>query len=341
MPVVAGVEAASTFCCLLAGAEYRDTDTCAVHLLDACAQGCAPDHPIAGGDQGLRAGQKIAMGDTPCYGDVFHIEQQCQSLANVLARVAKGAVLRPKALDSKMAEARTTGCGNTFSREMTLARQAEQRAVLLIRDAKTLVNWMSHDVLAPAGPDLAQRRAMFDFVTDELRKREHLDLARIRPLRRALENQLDYLLAFAGVLDAKLADISHESKVPLNLARTACLLQGKSPVPSAYWHRWYQLHRKLAEKFRGVVSAVALIVKQIPRASSLAENLLSVLRTYFSLRRQLGTPYLGLLQFFLNLRIFVCSCRPELVGKSPKQLMARQCRTQWLELLGFTRYRRA
>ena len=32
----------------------------------------------------------------------------------------------------------------------------------------------------------------------------------------------------------------------------------------------------------------------------MVENLNSRLRTYFTLRRQLGTPYLGLLQFFLN-----------------------------------------
>lgn len=75
MPVLAGVDAASTYCYLLASAEHRDADTWAVHLLDACVQGFAPDHSIADAGQGLRAGQKIAMNDTPCHGDVFHIEQ--------------------------------------------------------------------------------------------------------------------------------------------------------------------------------------------------------------------------------------------------------------------------
>ena len=59
-------------------------------------------------------------------------------------------------------------------------------------------------ILALAGPDLAQRRALFDLIVAELSQREHLDSARIRPLRWALENQRDVLLAFAGVLDAKL-----------------------------------------------------------------------------------------------------------------------------------------
>ena len=340
MPVLAGVDAASTYCYLLAGAAHRDADTWAVHLLDACAQGFAPDYTIADAGQGLRAGQKMAMDDTPCHGDVFHIEQQCQSLANVLARLAKGAVSRRKALDSKMAEAKASGCGNALSREMTLARQAERRAVRLARDVKTLVSWMSHDVFALAGPDLAQRRAMFDFIADELRQREHLDLVRIRPLRRALENQRDDLLAFAGVLDARLADIADESKVALELVRAACLLQRKSPLSSAYWHRWHELHRKLAGKFHGVVGTVVLVMQQIPRASSLVENLNSRLRTYFTLRRQLGAPYLGLLQFFLNHRIFLRSRRTERVGKSPRELMDGHGHPHWIELPGFTRFRR-
>ncbi len=53
MPVLAGVDARSTYCYLLAGADHRDADTWGVHLLDACAQGFAPDHTIADAGQGL------------------------------------------------------------------------------------------------------------------------------------------------------------------------------------------------------------------------------------------------------------------------------------------------
>ena len=73
MPVLAGVDAASTYCYLLANAEHRDADTWAVHLLDANGQGFDPDHTIADAGQGLRAGQNAALADTPCHGDVFHI----------------------------------------------------------------------------------------------------------------------------------------------------------------------------------------------------------------------------------------------------------------------------
>src|ERR687886_392236 len=73
-PVLAGVDAASTYCHLLAAERHRDADTWGVHLLDAAEQGLRPDYTIADAGRGLRAGQRAAWGDTPpCHGDVFHI----------------------------------------------------------------------------------------------------------------------------------------------------------------------------------------------------------------------------------------------------------------------------
>jgi len=77
-PVLAGVDAQSTYCYLLAAEHHRDADTWGVHLLDAAQQRLDPDYTIADAGQGLRAGQRAAWGDTPCHGDVFHIQRQCE-----------------------------------------------------------------------------------------------------------------------------------------------------------------------------------------------------------------------------------------------------------------------
>jgi hypothetical protein len=143
---------------------------------------------------------------------------------------------------------------------------------------------------------------------------------------------------FAGVLDEKLAGIAQDCDARLHLVRDVCLLQRKPPSSTAYWQRWNLLYKKLGGKFQRVVDAVVDAMKNIPRASSLVENLNSRLRNYFFLRRQLGAPYLNLLQFFLNHRTFLRSQRPERVGKSPKELMTGQSHSHWLELLGFTRF---
>jgi hypothetical protein len=104
-PVLAGVDAASTYCCLLAAEQRRDADTWGVHLLDAAQQGLDPDYTIADAGQGLRAGQKAAWGNTPCHGDVFHIQHQCEGLANTLSRLAKGATSRRQTLQAKTGRA--------------------------------------------------------------------------------------------------------------------------------------------------------------------------------------------------------------------------------------------
>ena len=78
-PVLAGVNARSTYCHLLAATEHRDADTWGIHLLDASQQGLNPDYKIADAGQGLRARQKAAWGDKHCHGDVFRIQPPVQS----------------------------------------------------------------------------------------------------------------------------------------------------------------------------------------------------------------------------------------------------------------------
>ena len=51
---------------------------------------------------------------------------------------------------------------------------------------------------------------LFDFLVDELAHREPEDVRRVRPVRVALQNQRVDLLAFDGVLDAKLAEASRK-----------------------------------------------------------------------------------------------------------------------------------
>jgi hypothetical protein len=49
-------------------------------------------------------------------------------------------------------------------------------------------------------------------------------------LRKALRNQRDQLLAFAGILDQKLAAIALRFELPLLAVREVCLLHRKHPT---------------------------------------------------------------------------------------------------------------
>ena len=334
LPVLAGVDAASSYCYLLAAAEHRDADTWGVPLLDAAARGLKPDHTIADAGQGLRAGQKAAWGDTPCHGDVFHIQRQCDGLANTLSRLAQGAVSRRERLQVRIDHAGQKDPDGELVVQMDLARRTETRASDLARDIRTLTQWLSHDVLALAGPVLATRRMLFDFIVAELARRESEDPGGIRPVRVALQNQRDDLLAFAGVLDEKLLVLARIHEVPASLVREACVLQRLPTTSTAYWQGWNRLRMKAGHKFHALFDAVTWAMARTPRSSSLVENLNSRLRNYFTLRRHPGGSYLILLRFFLNHRCFMRSQRAEREGKSPRELMTGESHPHWLTLLG-------
>src|SRR3954468_20631625 len=122
MPVLAGVDAASTYCYLLAVADHRDADTWGVHLLDATKQGLQPDYTIAEAGQGLRAGQAAAWNNTPCHGDVFHIQRQYEGLANTLSRLAKGATSRRRKLEARIGRVGRSGPDEDLVSRLELAR---------------------------------------------------------------------------------------------------------------------------------------------------------------------------------------------------------------------------
>ena len=341
-PVLVGVDAASTYCYLLQSADHRDEDTWGFHLLDVMAQGFDPDYTIADGGSGLRAGQKAVMPSVPCHGDVFHIQQQFEQVANGLVRRVQSGPARLLKRAQQMSKTSLKGIvEQKLLTQQLLAEQQEQVLIALTQDVKTLLGWFSHDVLALAGPPLAVRQELFDFIVSELHQREDDRYPAIRKLRKALHNQRDQLLAFAGVLDQKLADVAECFKLPLQAIRDVCLLHRKPSTSNAYWVRWNQLHSELSGKFHGVMKAVGKALEETPRASSMVENLNSRLRNYFFLRRSLGDDYLNLLQFFLNSRCFMRSLKPERVGKSPKQLLTGEAHPHWLEMLGFKRFTRA
>ncbi len=152
-------------------------------------------------------------------------------------------------------------------------------------------------------------------------------------MRVALQNQRDGLLAFAGVLDDKLAAIARAHAIAEALVREACVLHRLPTTSPAYWQGWNRLRAQTGGKFHTLFDAVSRAMAQTPRSSSLVENLNSRLRTYFTLRRHLGGSYLDLLQFFLNHRRFLRSRRAEGNGKSPRELMTGQDHPHWLTLL--------
>jgi hypothetical protein len=269
-----------------------------------------------------------AVSARPC----VRITQESLPWSNTLQRLAQGAASRRRALQAKTGGAGQRDRDHELAAQRALARQSETKAHGLARDVRTLVHWLSHDVLALAGQDLATRRELFDFIVAELAAREPEDARRLRPVRVALQNQRDDLLAFAGLLDAKLADIARAHAIAEPLVREACVLHG---LPTTYWQGWNRLRAQLGAKFHALFDTVrrAMAETQQRVGGEPQRAAAQLLHPAPPSRWRIPGP-LDLLRFFLNHRRFLRSRRDERQGKRPRELMTGQGHPHWLTLLG-------
>ena len=340
-PVLVGADTHSTYCYLLALENQRDADTWGVHLLDLAERGLQPEYTIADGGAALRAGQAAAWPGIPCRGDVFHPFLELGRVSSMLKARADGAGTYCEKLERKAAKKRRCcKSARPILIKLSSARAAHKQAVDLAEAVETLKTWLHEDILALVGPDFPTRQELFDFVVEEIKKREHLGPERMGLVRRALENQRDDLLAFARVLDEELEEIAYGFDAPSEVVRWIYELEGiaRAERPS---HRDEVLREFLNPALRPVHEAVQDVLAATVRASSIIENFNSRLRNYFFLRRHLNQVYLDLLRFFLNHRRFRRSERPERAGKSPVEILTGQTHPLWIEELGFARFRRA
>jgi len=341
-PVLVGIDPLSTYCFLLAQEPNRDATTWGVHLLDLVERGFRPKYTVADFGTGLRAGQAEALPGTPCWGDVFHAQMDVGAMVFYLENRALGAMARREKLQRKMDRAKKRGQGHTLSKILALASMEEAKSIQLADDLRLLGQWLREDVLAVVGPELAIRRELFDFIVSEIRQREDLAPHRIRPVRIALENRRDMLLAFAAQIDLELNLIAQKHQLPLPEVRAVYELGGLSHQDPRHGQREALLSKILGTgTCHSIRQDIDQGLKQIVRASSMVENLNSRLRSYFFLRRHLGADYLELLRFFFNHRPYPRSRKEERVGKSPAEILAGTPSPHWLQQLGFVPFRRA
>ena len=345
-PVLVGVDTTSTYCYLLSLEDHRDAETWGVRLLELVDQGFDPDATVADAGTGLRAGQALALPAVPCRGDVFHVLRDLEAVSGFLENRALEALEQAERRRRQFESARRhDGRGRAKSLRSAaqlqrLACAAGDAAVALAHDVALLMGWLRHDILAVAGPCHADRRALYDFVVAELKRLVPRCPHRLGPICRQLENQRDDLLAFARALDAELERLGEEFQIPAELLRQLLGTLAHDDRDPRRWAEESALRARLRGRFYEIQAAVAAVAAGTIRASSLVENLNSRLRSYFFLRRHLGSDYLALLQFFLNHRRLERSDRPERVGKTPAELLTGQAHPHWLEMLGYTRFRR-
>jgi hypothetical protein len=339
-PVLVGLDPASTYCYLLSPEEHRDADTWGVRLLELVECGFAPDATVADFGTGLRAGQKLALPTVPCRGDIFHLMYELTQILRYLENRAYNAIDACTRLEREQArQQRQIRPPQGIAERLRQARVACGLAVALADDVRLLRDWLRHDVLAVAGPAHADRCALYDFILAELEARVPSCPHQLGSISRTLKNRRDDLLSFALVLDQRLDTIAAELEASPECLRRLLVARSRLESDPRRWAEEAAVREGLGGRFHQACVVIDGLIAGTVRASSLVENLNSRLRTYFTLRRHLGSDYLSLLQFFLNHRVLERSDRAERQGKTPAELLTGQAHPHWLEMLGFTRFK--
>jgi len=167
-----------------------------VHLLDAKAQGLNPDYTIADASTGCAQGSGLPWGMSLAMGTSSTSSNCAKAWPIGWGAWPRGHTTRRQRVEQRREQAKLEGQGNTLS--LALAKACNNEAVErgLAKDVKALVGWLERDILALADPSHGDRSELFDFIVDELEQREHLDSAKIRPIRVALKRQRDRLPGF-------------------------------------------------------------------------------------------------------------------------------------------------
>jgi hypothetical protein len=331
-PVLVGCCARSTYCYLLSLVESCDTNSWGVHLLDLKEK------------QGLTPDLTVIDGGKSAHGDTFHALKPFLELVTYLENRAVDALKTVDDLNQKVNGRR--GKWKDIDNRIPLyekllkAENAGETALTLANDIRILYRWLKNDILALVGPSYDIRLELLTFVIEELHARESLH-HKITPIRTYLDNHKDNLLEFMHIMEARFYAIAQTSEVSLAYVLAVYELQGLPSSSQKRWQRQTELQRDLRAKFYLIESLVDVVLKNTRRANSLVENVNSRLRTYFTLRRELGNEYLHFLKFFLNHRRFMRSEREERVGKSPAELLTGMQHNHWLEILGFDLFKKA
>jgi hypothetical protein len=328
-PVLAVVDVASTYCCLLSQEERRDADTWAVRLLELQDQGLAPRQAVADFGNGLRAGSRIALPWLSCDADVWHPLRDFGEAVRFLENRAYGAI---ETCDKLLRKA------GVPAGQIQAAEGERDEAIALADDVALLARWLRQDVLSLAGPWQERRHELLGFVLKELQKRRPSCEHRLGPLCSMLASQGEALLGFCARLDGEIADLALYAKVSEAVVREVVTIQEMAQTGGRRWRREGALRGHLgSDRYEALWAQVEALRQGVVRASSVVENLNSRLRSYFFLRKEIGGGYLDLLRFLLNHRRFLRSEHPERVGKSPAELLSGKEHPHWLEMLGYRR----
>lgn len=101
------------------------------------------------------------------------------------------------------------------------------------------------------------------------------------------------------------------------------------------------LASRLGSRFEPIEEEMMGVITATPRCSSIVENFNSRLRPYLDVRKQITPGSIELIRFYLNHQVLLRSQHDYMRGRTPTEVLTGTLHPNWLEMLGFQRFRKA
>lgn len=339
-PILSVVDIDSRYCALLQKADKRDYETWGIHLLDLQSQCYLPETTIMDSAKGLVKGHKEVMPETTRRHDHFHLIKDIKDCSRYLKNKEKSLATTSLNLLNKKNKAKNLNAQKKYNGELCESLSALNQLEEVRHQFNTLTQWLQFDVLQLASYSPENRAMLYDFILTELKALAGHHPHRINTIVTSLDTQRELLLDIANKLNEKFNIIANQYNQPIDIIWRICYAMRYSIDSFKYNNEVYDIESIIGAQYDEIEDEVLNILETTHRCSSMVENFNSRLRPYLDERKFISQNILSLIQFYLNHKPFMRSKHDRLEGKTPAEAMTDKKMISWLEMLGFTRFKR-
>ena len=191
-------------------------------------------------------------------------------------------------------------------------------------------------LLGFTGLSFAQAKSAIEKVLDKLDKLLETNM-KVKEQISSFRKKLPGMLNFLSEADKRFEKLAKKLNVPTEAVRLIYNLYyyGSDPcVSKKILKRISRLPGRSLDKWCEIIEGIKPIIENVKRASSMVENLNSVIRTFMNSKRNLPESFIPLLQLYINTRTIGRSRIKERIGKSRYELMTGNP-VSFLDVIGY------
>jgi len=327
-PVLVGVEPISNYIYLMQLEEKRDGETWHFYLeTKSCEQGLKLEKSVSDAGRGLIKGIKMSFdGNCKIFADTFHIEREflkgITSLENnAYAKIRKEYTQEKIYKRSKKNEDEYL---NTLI-ETDIAIDNYDNCYILYE-------WFRENI-AIGGYNYLERLENIKCITDELEKYKN-ENTYLKKAYDFIKNNTESLLRFVEDFYYRIHIISQDTGIDPIVFK----LMWKQLIYNSYSKEYgdieVQLYTIAKKDYHSARNLFTELIRNTIRASSIVENINSLLRPYLTLKKTPNQNFLDLLQLYFNTRKFKRSRIKDKIGKSPLEMYTNKEHPSFFEILG-------